>query len=38
MVRPTGIKASASLAGIAILRRLSAQVLADVQQRCDFRR
>jgi CRP/FNR family transcriptional regulator, cyclic AMP receptor protein len=38
MVRPTDTKASASLAGISILRRLSAEVLAGVQQRCDFRR
>jgi CRP-like cAMP-binding protein len=38
MVRPTGTKASATLAGIAIFRRLSADVLADVQQHCDFRR
>jgi CRP-like cAMP-binding protein len=38
MVRSTGTKASASLAGIAILGRLSAEALAHVQQRCDFRR
>jgi CRP-like cAMP-binding protein len=38
MVRPTGTKASASLAGIAILGRLSAVALAQVEQRCAFRR
>jgi CRP/FNR family transcriptional regulator, cyclic AMP receptor protein len=38
MMRSTGTKASASLAGIAILGRLSAEALARVEQRCAFRR
>jgi CRP/FNR family cyclic AMP-dependent transcriptional regulator len=38
MVRATGTKASASLAGIAILGRLSVEALAHVEQRCAFRR
>jgi CRP-like cAMP-binding protein len=38
MVRSTSTKPSASLAGIAILRRLSAEALTDLQQRCAFRR
>jgi CRP-like cAMP-binding protein len=38
MVRSTGTNSSASLAGIAILRRLSAEALTDLQQHCAFRR
>ena len=38
MVRSTGTNSSASLAGIAILRRLSAEALTDLQQHCAIRR
>jgi CRP-like cAMP-binding protein len=38
MARSTVAKADSSLAGIAILARLSPQALADVQRRCAFRR
>jgi CRP-like cAMP-binding protein len=38
MTRSTVTKADSSLAGIAILARLSAEALDDVQRRCSFRR